>query len=194
MKSDWYFEYTHACAFFLSSTQRQVQKMESPASLTHLIHTLTISVSLWGEKQRKMLRLTSPFSLSFHSISNPNLPSSFPRPSLHLPNSILQTSSLRINTPPPLSSSISSSVDQTTSISQVWSLNHTHIFAFHTFISETPFLLEFLTFWFKHDGWSRWKIACCCTQELIGFLNLLLLGTLIFKTGFVTYFPVKMLH
>ncbi|CAL5209034.1 unnamed protein product [Lathyrus oleraceus] len=66
-----------------------------------------------------MLRLTSPFPLSFSSISNPNLPSSFPRPSLYLPNSTSQSASLRINTLQPLSCSISSSVDQITPISQM---------------------------------------------------------------------------
>ncbi|KEH43309.1 alpha-1,6-glucosidase, pullulanase-type protein [Medicago truncatula] len=71
-----------------------------------------------------MLRLTSsPFSLSFPSISNLNLLPSFPPTSLfYLPSSstTFHTTSLRIHTPPPLSSSLSSfSVDQTTSISQM---------------------------------------------------------------------------
>ncbi|CAJ2629361.1 unnamed protein product [Trifolium pratense] len=72
-----------------------------------------------------LLRLTSPFSLSLPSISKPNFLSSFPRcPSLQLPSSsTFQTTSLRIINSPstPLSCSISSSstVDQTTSISQM---------------------------------------------------------------------------
>lgn len=100
-----------------------------------------------------MLRLTSPFPLSFSSISNPNLPSSFPRPSLYVPNSTSQSASLRINTLQPLSCSISSSVDQITPISQVCSLNHTHflvfvfiIIAFVVSLLKPLFLLEFLTF------------------------------------------------
>lgn len=80
-------------------------------------------------QERKMLRLTSsPFSLSFPSISNLNLLPSFPPTSLfYLPSSstTFHTTSLRIHTPPPLSSSLSSfSVDQTTSISQVYSNTH----------------------------------------------------------------------
>ncbi|XP_073224055.1 pullulanase 1, chloroplastic isoform X2 [Cicer arietinum] len=68
-----------------------------------------------------MLRLTSsPFSLSLPiSLSFFTLPSFFPRPSLYLPSSTFQTISLRIKTPPPLSCSLSSSVKESASFSQM---------------------------------------------------------------------------
>lgn len=135
--NDWYFHDTHACSFFLSST-----------------HSLTLTV--WGEEETTtMLRLTSsPFSLSLPiSLSFFTLPSFFPRPSLYLPSSTFQTISLRIKTPPPLSCSLSSSVKESASFSQVCLFKLHLLFCtcilwllhslFHFW--KTLFLLELLT-------------------------------------------------
>lgn len=108
----------HACIFsHLHKDNRKKWK--------RLVHP-SDTVSDCEEEERIMLRLTtSPFSLSL-----PHQPSSFPGPSLYLPfpaSSTLQSTSLRLHTPQPLSSSLSSSspssVEQTASFSQVLPLS-----------------------------------------------------------------------
>ena len=94
--------------------------------------------------------------LASSSSLSPSLPSSFPRPSLHLhlhfPS---QTTQLRLHTPPPLSCSLNSSssssyVEQSASSSQVFLQYYTGAFTVHC-CNSTTLLLELLTaVGFKH--------------------------------------------